>query len=161
MIRTYALSDYPAIREIFWETSAKTEFKDQVDKDHFQEMYLDFYLDHPEFLGLVYEDEGQVQGYIIGLKVFANELFSLHPIYKKFAQLIKDYPSELHINLTQSTQGKGVGSQLICEFEKSLSSKGVFLLTSKHAGNYHFYLKNQYQCLKELDNGVVFMGKSL
>lgn len=164
MIRPYAHADYPNVREIFWETSSKTEFESEQVKERFQNIYLDYYLDHKDFIGLIYEndeDDKEVQGYIIGLKAFDNELFNLHPIYKNFSSLIKDYPSELHINLTGETQGKGVGSQLISDFENNLNTTGVFLLTSKHVRNFNFYLKNYYQVLKELENGVVFMGKSL
>jgi GNAT superfamily N-acetyltransferase len=161
MIRPYAVNDYPSVREIFWETSAKKDFKDQAEKDNFQKKYLDFYLDHSEFIGFVFEEEGEVQGYIIGLKYFALELYTLHPIYKNFTDLINEFPSELHINLTQSTQGKGVGSQLLSRLEQELKTSGVFLLTNKSARNYQFYLKNNYQCLKELSNGVVFMSKKL
>lgn len=161
MIRPYTYEDYPSVREIFWETSTKTQFQNQEEKDQFQKQYLDFYIDHSDFIGFVYEENGFVEGYIIGLKVFDEKLFSLHLIYKNFKDLIKEYPSELHINLTQATQGKGVGSKLVNEFENALVTNGVFLLTSKHARNFHFYLKNHYECLKELDSGVVFMGKSL
>jgi GNAT superfamily N-acetyltransferase len=161
MIRAYTHEDYPSVREIFWDTSTKTQFENQDEKDNFQKQYLDFYIDHSDFIGFVYEDNGFVEGYIIGLKIFDETLFTLHTIYKNFIELIKDYPSELHINLTGATRGKGVGSKLISEFENALETTGVFLLTSKHARNFHFYLKNHYECLKKLDNGVVFMGKSL
>jgi hypothetical protein len=87
-----------------------------------------------------------------------------------YFDLFKDeylkYPAHLHINLSESSRGLGLGSILIKEFETKVSatSCGVHLITSPTARNRGFYLKNEYlhEIVKTYNKSeILLMGKEL
>lgn len=143
MIRDYLKKDYSDVKRIFWETSAIKEFSSQSAEDEFINKYLNSYLNNENSLCLVYEENEEVLGYILGDTILTKQYFKDHPYLLDKKEVLKDYPSHLHINLTQKARSKGIGSLLVNTFCKKLaelSSLGVHLLTAKGAKNVNFYL---------------------
>ena len=131
---------------IFFESSSVKEFTDENSKAEFLYKYLGYYkVNYPEFF-LVATFENQVLGYICGSPSSLNdsELLELLPHFSVFKDLYDDFPAHLHINLTEASRGRGIGSELIQRFE-SICSVSVHLITSPTARNRDFYNKNGYR----------------
>ena len=167
MISEYQTEDYNDVVEIFWLTSTKKSFEDESEKAEFQKKYLDYYLNHPQFIGLVFKEDKKVIGYIIGLHLFTKQQISSHPLLKSFQDCLGEYPSELHINFHPDYQGGGKGSHLIQAYEKHVKDNNgneIFLITLEGARNVNFYLKNNYviksqQCINNAE--LVLMSRSV
>jgi GNAT superfamily N-acetyltransferase len=149
---------------IFFETSARTEFISSEEKETYIYQYLGYYKEkYPEFflIGIRGDD---VIGYICGSpdSRMDLELFDIIPHYKTFQDLYPEFPAHLHINLTQSSRGLGLGSYLIKSFE-NLCNCATHLITSPDARNREFYKKNGYlyesSRIHKMSN-ILFMGKS-
>ena len=162
-------SYYEQVKNIFWLTSSRTEFRTIEQKLKFQEQYLDYYWNHwPQLFFFAVEDE-KVLGYICGVLDSSKEkrLYEIVAYYRLFEDFFITYPSHLHINMHPDAQGKGLGSQLLAVFEyavKEMGSLGVFLITSLQAQNVKFYQKNAYTFSLErrwCGAKILFMGKSL
>lgn len=157
------------VLEIFFESSAKKNFKSIKERADFQFKYLGYYLENYPELFLIFKDEDQVLGYICGCKNSADEdeLMGIVPHYRTFLNEYDDFPSELHINMHTSARGKGIGSKLIREFEQLLIAggvNGVHLITVPTARNVGFYRKNGYVFEHIRDycgTDLLLMGKSL
>lgn len=147
MIRNFNEKDFEALTDIFWLTSAKTDFESSDAKLSFQKKYLDDYLFHDDFIGLVYLEDDKVVGYIVGLLNLKDSYIINHNMLKLFHDDILPHSTELHINFHPKYQGGGKGSKLISEFEKLVKSKNgenIFLITAKDARNVSFYQRNGY-----------------
>lgn len=160
---------YQQIQEIFWETSARSDFADLAEKKDFENRYLGIYLEsYAEFVFVACEGQ-RVVGYILGapdtLKAEAILKANLHMAI--FEDMYQRYPAHLHINLRAETRGQGIGSELIKAFEDYLIKKsvtGLHLITSSTARNVSFYLKNGFvHKVERLWNGrpLLLLGKTL
>ena len=158
------------IESIFFSSSARQEFANDLERSQFRYKYLDWYrIHHPELLYLAVTADAEINGYICGTPNTRQspELFELHPWLEELTAQCESFPAHLHINLTEATRGMGVGSQLIEVFEnrlKSLKVAGVHLVTSPSARNVGFYKKNGYNFesvfhWKNVD--LLFLGKQL
>jgi len=164
MIQKLNPSHFKDIRNIFWQTSSKNDFKDHREKEQFQNKYLEYYVNHKNSIGLVYIKDSKILGYILGISLFDQSIIEINPIYQDFLDEISVDMGELHINLHPNSQGLGIGSMLISAFEDHLAKSGCrfsFLITHHQAKNYMFYMKNQYQEIKRNSNGVVLLTKRL
>ncbi len=163
LIRPYQSSDYSRVVDIFWETSARREFSSTLEKEKFQQQYLDDYLTQ---IALVYETQ-TVAGYVVATldTLGMREKWPLH--LNLFEDLYARYPAHLHINLASGLRGQGVGSQLLAALEKVLGEHkctGVHLITSGAARNVSFYLQNDYSHKVERlwnDHPLLLLGKTL
>jgi ribosomal protein S18 acetylase RimI-like enzyme len=140
-IRSYSKEDYPILLEIFTANATVEEISDE-----FRYKYLDYYLENGYCF--VAEDES-VLGYICGLENINQHsvLFEKIPYLSLFKEQYETYPTVLHINMSNLSQGKGLGSQLIEFASKKLKSSGcrnIHLITAEGAANVSFYQKNSF-----------------
>jgi len=155
------------MREIFFESSTKKDFKDDQDKELFYEKYLGHYLTHyPELTYLAHDQ--RVLGYIVAAPD-SNEadLQILQPHLSVFKEYFNHYPAHLHINCHHESRGLGIGSLLIEALEgklKSLNIVGVHIMTGTDALNRKFYQKLgfSFEATESFhDSSILFMGKTL
>ena len=156
------------VREIFFESSTRKEFKDQAERDAFFEKYVGFYLAHyPElaWVGMLGE---KVLGYIVAAPTSTDpELDKIQPHLKAFEALFKDYPAHLHINCHHESRGMGLGSQLVRALEGKLRAEkisGLHIMTGPDSLNRSFYKKLGFDFESELPfrgTPILFMGKRL
>jgi ribosomal protein S18 acetylase RimI-like enzyme len=134
------------VDQIFYETSVRTEFKDEKERLAFKFKYLDFYLEnYPEY-SFAYLDSGRVLGYIVAATE-TNEQLQHSSYYQSFEKCLSNYPAHLHINCSSISQGKGVGSLLWTHLKQKLVKdkiKGLHIITTPDARNIGFYTKNDF-----------------
>ncbi len=153
--------------EIFYETSARSEFKTQQDRIDFEHKYFRSYLDHPDLVFFA-RRQNQIAGYLLGAIRTTEAHYQLNPYLLEFrSEIDRHFPSHLHINLTQSARGSGTGSLLMSAFEDRIrqeGSVGVHIVTSASARNVDFYAKNGFDSIQTAENGdskILLMGKRL
>jgi ribosomal protein S18 acetylase RimI-like enzyme len=137
---------YKQVDHIFFETSAKVTFKDEIERLSFKYKYLDFYLDNYPQYCFAYLDSDKVLGYIIAATKTHQQLQDFE-YYQNFEKCLNDFPAHLHINCSPASQGKGVGSKLWAHLKQKLESeniKGLHIITTPDARNIGFYTKNDF-----------------
>ncbi len=155
------------IREIFFESSTKKEFKDNEEKELFFEKYLGYYLTHHPELTFIALDK-KVLGYIVAAPDSnASGLHALQPHLGVFKKYFNKFPAHLHINCHHESRGLGVGGLLILALEnklKSLNILGVHIMTGADSINRKFYQKSgfDFEAVESFrDSSILFMGKCL
>lgn len=156
-----------AIKEIFFESSSKKEFKDEREKEMFFYKYVGLYLKHCPDLALVAVTD-RVLGYILASPVSDGaEINSIQPHLKIFHNEFKNYPAHLHINCHFESRGLGVGKMLIASLEERLKRRkipGLHIMTAPGAANKKFYEKLgfDHEIIKYFQGSpILFMGKTL
>ncbi len=163
-------------------------------KDMLGDLYAAPYLESDPDFSFVLEDQGTIKGYVLGtldsnkFAKFANEdyLPRIRAKYQKYEndftqiekdlwkeilrdyemsnEILKKYPSHLHIDLLPEMQGKGHGTKLmnlLLEQFKKFNSPGVHLgLAASNLRAFSFYEKMGFSTLSKSPE-VIFMGKSL
>jgi ribosomal protein S18 acetylase RimI-like enzyme len=168
IIRSFIDSDLEQVREIFFESSIRKNFKDQVEKDFFEWKYLGFYLHHYPTFCFVAELQGKILGYVVGAtETWTDEFIKLQPHLESFKSYLPQYPAHLHINCHADSRGRGVGSMLVrrimAEFNCRPAS-GVHIMTGIDSSNREFYRKLGFDFeVLENFNGhpLILMGKKL
>lgn len=155
------------MKEIFFESSTKKDFKDDAEKEAFFFKYLGYYLKSFPDLALV-AVEDKVLGYVVSAPVSdGSDLFKIQPHLQCFQGEFEKYPAHLHINCHHDSRGKGIGSKLILEMEKRLKAlkiTGLHIMTGPLSDNRSFYKKLGYtHSIEQNFHGspILFMGKSL
>lgn len=155
------------VREIFFESSTRKEFKSPEEKEAFFYKYVGFYLKHYPELALVYVTP-KVLGYVLGCPESGeSELSSIQPHLKIFEKEFPKYPAHLHINCHYESRGQGVGGKLIHSFEELLKARkirGLHIMTAPDAANKNFYKKLgfTYEIIEEFQGSkILLMGKPL
>lgn len=155
------------LREIFFESSTKKEFKDEAEKEAFFYKYLGFYLEHyPKLAWVALTDK--VLGYVVvSPQSKSEELIKLQPHLKVFDPECEKFPAHLHINCHSDSRGLGVGSRLINEAVEALKNsniRGLHIMTGLASQNRSFYRKLGFSFEVERNfhgSSILFMGKSL
>jgi ribosomal protein S18 acetylase RimI-like enzyme len=167
-ITSYQNEMYHEVRDIFFESSTKKDFKDEKEKEDFYFKYLGFYLTRYPELAFVAKKDNKILGYVVGSAVSQNdELLILQPHLKVFKNFFKEYPAHLHINCHFESRGLGVGSQLVLEIEKQfkiLKVSGMHIMTGPDASNQTFYRRLGFNFEHQCDfqgSAILFMGKKL
>lgn len=174
---TSASSDryYREAESIFWETASTQTFHSEGDRNAFLWRYFGYYIYHAPHLFLLATDGGnRVLGYICAVDDTRghSELYTIAPHIPLFDDLYDAYPAHLHINLGESSRGRGLGGLLIRDLETrltSLGAVGLHLVTSVGARNVRFYRKNGFEHAVERrlpnadadDPPLLFLGKTL
>jgi GNAT superfamily N-acetyltransferase len=151
-------------RSIFIETSKGYERLSDPERVSLERRYFGAYLDHPKTFYLALNEE-KVMGYLAGAEKTLPLHFKLNPYLLNFKTEIENrFQAHLHLNLTRSARGQGLGSGLIEAFEselrKSRTARGFHIVTAKGAENVNFYLKNGLTEIQSRGN-LLLMGKAL
>ena len=155
------------VREIFFESSTKKDFKDEAEKEAFYQKYVGFYLKHyPEFAWVALGSK--VLGYVVASPVSdSNELQKLQPHLATFSGEYEKFPAHLHINCHLDARGQGVGSELMKVVVKTFKNnniRGLHIMTGPVSPNRSFYKKLGFSFEVERNfhgSSILLMGKSL
>lgn len=159
--------DLEELREIFFESSSRKDFKDDADKNHFFEKYLGLYLRRfPEYFWVA--REGRILGYMAGAPVTRDpELYGIQSHLSTFESYFQEYPAHLHVNFHPDARGMGLGSKLFSELEKQLQEtgiRGIHIMTGPDSRNKSFYHRLGFTfevTLSYQGTPILLMGKSL
>lgn len=154
---------------IFFSASATQQFVSQSARDAFRERWLGRYLAHDAQWFYVALAEKQAAGYLAGCldDPARTPRFADIGYFAEFADLTRDYPAHLHINLDAEYRGDGLGGRLIERFVSdagAAGATGVHVVTGSRSRNRSFYDRNGFVCLRELAEGpreMVFLGRRL
>ncbi len=159
------------IKEIFFESSSRKNFKTDLDKETFFKNWTSYYLDNPAQKIWLWQNKNAVtESYLMACcdsKAAKSYYESRIPSYVLFEDLFSQYPAHLHINSSPDVRGQGVGTKLIqhcIEQLRNLGLKGVHLITSPDARNVDFYKKNGFgfSTVRQFkDSELLFLGQEL
>ena len=158
------------IAKIFFNTSEVKQFKSSQDKKEFFYKYLGHYIECYENLFYVAVEGTDILGYVCGCPDSLSDSFfeSTFRYYKETPnKTLESFPAHLHINLSEKSQGKGVGSKLINELLaalRSLNIKGVHIYTGFDHPSINFYKKNGFRSAVSLEynsSKILMMSKEL
>lgn len=155
------------VREIFFESSTRKEFKSEEEKEAFFYKYVGYYLKHyPQYIFVAFDK--RVLGYVLGAPVSSDtELGSIQPHLKIFQKEFQNFPAHLHINCHHESRGMGIGARLVQKFEDALKQDkihGLHIMTSPDAANKNFYKKLgfHHEVLEDFHgSSILLMGKSM
>lgn len=164
-------ADLPYVRDVFFLSSTRKEFKSAHDRETFWDNYTRYYLyEKPDYNLIASTVDRPVSGYLMGCDDSAAAL----PFYKDrlafyahFADQFEAYPAHFHINTHPDKRGMGIGSYMLNRFVETLRERGVrgvHLVTSPDAENRAFYQKNGFTFeLVRRWRGIplLFMGRDL
>lgn len=167
LIVPYESKYLPEVREIFFESSTRKEFKSEEEKEAFFYKYVGLYLKHyPEFALIAVTD--RVLGYIVGApESSTEELYQVQPHLKNFASHYQKYPAHLHINCHHDARGMGVGGMLVANLEERFKTHkihGFHIMTGPNAKNKSFYKKLgfDYEVVEDFQGSpILLMGRDL
>lgn len=159
--------DLAELREIYFETSARKDFRDESEREKFFQKYLGHYLEnYPDYFWVAKTD--RILGYMAGAPVTETPgFYALQAHLKTFENFYEKYPAHLHVNFHADARGMGLGSKLFLELEKQfqrMNITGVHIMTGPDSRNKSFYHRLGFNFEVTLDfqgTGILFMGKSL
>jgi GNAT superfamily N-acetyltransferase len=158
------------VEAIFFEASGRS-FEAGPERDAFRERWLSRYLDSGRdevFLALA--GDGTVAGYLVGdVRDPARQarFDDIGYFRGAFADLCRQYPAHLHINLAPAFRGRGIGARLIEAFAAAASAAGapgLHVVTGEGMRNVRFYQRCGFaERGRTTWNGrsLVFLARSL
>jgi GNAT superfamily N-acetyltransferase len=133
------------IEAIFFETSTRA-FEPGPERDAFRERWLGRYLrGGTDVLLLACEGGDRVVGYLVGAleDPAASPRFADISYFRDhFADLTRQFPAHLHVNLASPCRGRGIGARLIEAFARHAAdagAAGMHVVTGKGMRNVGFY----------------------
>ena len=158
------------VDDIFFESSAKQDFSSRQERDSFRERWLGRYVaNHRESFFVALDGSGRVIGYLAGCLKNPTELaqFSDIEYFQTIADICRDYPAHLHINVARQWRNHGVGAALVERFAHWAmlhSVEGIHLVTSSTSRSIPFYRRSGFRELRTFpwNSGIsVCMGRKL
>ena len=158
------------IDDIFFVSSAKQDFSDSQEKESFRERWLGRYIaNHGGNFFVALDASGRVVGYLAGCLENPTELAHFADIeyFQTLADICRDYPAHLHVNVAPEWRNRGLGAALIERFAlwaRLQSAAGIHLVTSSTARNIPFYRRAGFRELRTFpwNSGIsVCMGRKL
>jgi GNAT superfamily N-acetyltransferase len=142
-VRPYTPADALAVEDIFWLTSAKTDFPNITEKANFFAHYCGNYLAHSLTFKIVCVVNNIVRGYLILSTDTLRDPFNQWPqVNPQVMAFWEQYPAHLHINVHPESQGMGLGQALMDTALTHLRVKhikGLHVLTAEGHRNNRFY----------------------
>jgi GNAT superfamily N-acetyltransferase len=158
------------IDTIFFEASSRT-FPPGPERDAFRERWLGRYLKGgSDALFLALQGEDRVAGYLVGAveNPALQERFADIAYFRtEFAELCRQFPAHLHINLSPAFRNRGIGARLIeafADYASGQGAAGMHIVTGQGMRNVRFYERCGF---KERGKApwkggeVVFLGRFL
>ncbi len=166
-----AIADNPQlvddVESILFETAGQRIFSDEIARAAFRHLWLGLYLDDSPDLAFVAVEQladrvPRVVGYVVGWPESAHgdARFAGLDYFACVADLLREAPAHLHVNLTSSARGKGVGRRLIVRLVDRLRERRVpalHVFTGAYADNVGFYVR----CGFEPRACVLWQGRRL
>ncbi|NDF15858.1 N-acetyltransferase [bacterium] len=154
-------------REIFIETRGRNVFSSREEEQAFEWRYFGVYNTRPEWFFVALRGDS-VLGYLAGTPETLPVHFELNPYLRAFEKEIRiRFPAHLHINLSATARGSGIGSLLVESFAKRLmqwSIPGIHIVTAAGERNAGFYQKNRFREIQRSARGtptLLLMGRPL
>lgn len=157
----------PAIREIFFQSSAVQEFASDEARQKFWQRWTEYYfLYEPEQIHLLLKGD-RLAGYLTGcldsmraLRIQGDQ----NPSLKLFEDLLPRFPAHLHMNFHSDYRGQGLGREILSAFlQKTDAVKlGVHIITAPAVRNRGFYLQNGFVEIETRHwrgHDLLFMGR--
>lgn len=173
-IRLLALPDrapaLAALEYIFFESSSRTEFDSEAERQSFLDRWTQYYLDRaPEHVWLWREANGEFSGYVTGCldSAAAEPLFQRIPSYKLFEDRFSEFPAHLHVNCRSARRNLGIGAGLVDTFIdecQAAGTAGVHIVTAPEARNVKFYERvgfTEREIRAYQGRPLLFMGRRL
>jgi GNAT superfamily N-acetyltransferase len=158
------------IEAIFFEASARA-YQPGPERDAFRERWLGRYLGGGTDVLLLATDAGdRVAGYLVGALENPAEsprFADISYFRDHFADLTRQFPAHLHINLAPPCRSRGIGARLVEAFAAHAASAGVpgmHVVTGKGMRNVGFYRRCGFAERASASwNGreIVFLGRRL
>jgi GNAT superfamily N-acetyltransferase len=158
------------VETIFFEASGRT-FAPGPERDAFRERWLGRYLDSgADEVLLALTADKTVAGYLVGdvRDPAAQARFNDISYFRaEFAELCRQFPAHLHINLAPTFRSRGIGAQLIEAFAERASAAGapgMHVVTGAGMRNVRFYERCGFSERAGIAwNGrpIVFLGREL
>jgi ribosomal protein S18 acetylase RimI-like enzyme len=158
------------IDEIFFESSAKRDFRSRQEKESFREASLGRYIvQHPDTFFVALNNDERPVGYLAGCLENPTKLDHFNDI--AYFQLIDDicenYPAHFHVNIAEKYRHRGMGTKLVerfAEWAELNRVQGIHLVTSSTSRSIPFYQKFGFNKLRTFpwNSGTsICMGRKL
>jgi GNAT superfamily N-acetyltransferase len=158
------------IDAIFFEASTRS-FSPGPERDAFRERWLGRYLKGgTDALFLAMQGDATVAGYLVGAienPALQDRFADIGYFRSEFADLCRQFPAHLHINLAPAFRSQGIGARLIEAFADYAAGQGAaggHIVTGAGMRNVRFYERCGFaQRGAAAFNGreVVFLGRTL
>lgn len=155
-----------ALRVIFFQSTSRTAFADEDERERFFVTWTGWYLDNaPRDVWFLPDGGGGYAGYLTGCRDSAavDGPGRVIPKYGVFADLFAAFPAHLHINLAPDARGLGLGRRLIDAFAADCISDGLagmHVVTGVGARNAAFYTRAGF--IHAVERGpLLFLGRPL
>jgi GNAT superfamily N-acetyltransferase len=172
--RADEIADFPSrlgdIDDIFFESSARRDFRGQEEKQAFREMSLGRYIEkHRSSFFVALDDDGRAVGYLAGC--LENPLTLKHfndvSYFRYIEDICQGYPAHLHANVAGQYRNRGLGTALVQRFAdwaKLHSVEGIQIVTSSTSLSIPFYRRSGFVELRTFpwNSGIsICMGRRL
>lgn len=156
------------IDAIFFESSNKKSFESEDASTAFRERWLGRYLKYdPGFAYLAFTGE-DIVGYLVGAvdDPALAPRFADIDYFAALAELTRQFPAHLHVNIAPAFRNRGIGGRLIDRFvadAEAAGAPGVHVVTSAGAQNIGFYNRNGFLEIARTGKGgqLVFLARRL
>ena len=158
------------IDAIFFGAATRT-FPPGPEREAFRERWLGRYLDGgSDALFLAIEGNDTVAGYLVGAvenPALQDRFADIGYFRTDFAELCRQFPAHLHINLAQAFRSHGIGARLIEAFATYAADRGAIgmhVVTGAGMRNVRFYERcgfRQRGAAERNGGQAVFLGRAL
>jgi GNAT superfamily N-acetyltransferase len=158
------------IDDIFFESSAKRDFRTHEEKQSFREMSLGRYIvNHRDSFFVALNSAGRAVGYLAGCLENPTKLDHFNDIayFRYIDDICQNYPAHLHVNIAEQYRWRGVGAALVERFVnwgELHSVAGIQLVTSSTSRSIPFYRRLGFTELRRFpwnSGTAVCMGRQL
>lgn len=178
-VRKYESKDYEQVVNVCLDT-CDPELKQKPLNRYIKRMFCDYYLEkEPENCFVLTDENDSPVGYVYGTAAYSEYHKNMAEYLKDIAEIEngkylpdayiemynhyiyeKEYPAHLHIDIFPEHRGKGNGSELIKEFCRNISEKGVtgvmLIVGADNVRAQKFYEKNGFILLKKKKSGFAY-----
>jgi GNAT superfamily N-acetyltransferase len=138
------------IGEIFFESSAKRDFCNHEERQHFREMSLERYIvRHRDSFFVALDDASRAVGYLAGCLENPTKLDHFNDIlyFRYIDDICQKYPAHFHINVAKPYRNRGLGAALVERFADWATPhgvEGIHLVTSSASRSIPFYRRSEF-----------------
>jgi GNAT superfamily N-acetyltransferase len=157
------------IEAIFWETTHRIP-PSGPERDAFRERWLGRYLRGGSDVVLVARVGEEVAGYLVGAldnPALQQRFADVDYFRTAFAELCRQFPAHLHVNLTAAYRNVGIGARLVEAFAQAArqaGAPGMHVITGRGMRNVVFYQRCGFVergSVRRGDGEAVFLGRAL